>query len=170
MPRNSAAHLGKPMSPSSITDALGDWCGRGSRGESGGVMGFLLRPRVCGARPRIALVLVAVPGLRSSTPESRRRGAGDLPGWGGGQVVFRGDGMGKAHENAIWAGDGKETIGCGQGQVVTVSRSDGEGIVTSSQAVDCQGGAVSPNNPRPARRLLYRPRHRWRWRWRWRWR
>lgn len=90
-------------------------------GQGGGVMGFSLRARGlrCGAKDRLGSwcsgpvsMLHGAAHQRPSRDGGARGGLLDWP--GGGQVVFLGDGMGKAHENAIWTKMGKRTIGCGQ--------------------------------------------------------
>lgn len=99
-------------------EVLGDWRCRGKVEER---WDFHCGQGACDAGPRIALVLVAVVQFPCSTvPLTNARVAmeglegGCLTGRGVGQVVFLGDGMGKAHENAIWTKMGKRTIGCGQ--------------------------------------------------------
>lgn len=76
-------------------------------------------------------------------------------------MAFLGDGMGKAHENAMLMKMGKRPLDGAKPRGDCFNVGWGRDL-HPSQAVDCQGGAVSPNNPwpRPARRLLYRPQHR----------
>lgn len=155
-------------SPSAIIHHHGSAWRLALSGQSGGVLGFSLRARGlrCGAKDRLGSccsgpvsMLHGAAHQRPSRDGGARGGLFDWP--GGGRWSFSVMAWAKRTRMPSGRRWEREPLDAAKPRGDCFNVGWGSDL-HPSQAVDCQGGAVSPNNtrPRPARRLLYRPRHR----------